>query len=304
MVICTSEVFKTSILKLINAEIKQSHLKKQLLNYVEYQAGHGFPFGELLIMHYKMFNGKNSKDIYTVAAAIELFILSFDILDDVEDNDSLDKPWSNESSLALNATTALLLMSGKVIKSTNFPNKDEAVAHLFNYALQSVNGQHKDLLDICRTEDAYIEMTLERSGSLTKLACIMGTFLAINDCPKEVKVYSRLLGLIGQINNDLSDIATWDDKNDLLHKKYTLPIIYLLNHDEAESHLIRDYYQGKIGRGAIIQQQQFIDKQFKETGAIAYAEVIKRIHQNKVFSEMEKLTVGQEYFTQLKKYVY
>lgn len=268
------------------------------------QSQNGFSFGELLILHYNMFNGKKNEDIYTVAAAIELLILSFDILDDLEDNDSLDKPWSEEPSLALNATTALLIMSGKAIQSTSFYNKDEAVAILFKYALQSVNGQHKDLLDISRTEVEYIEMTLEKSGSLTELACVMGTFLAMNDCPEEVKEYAKLIGLIGQINNDLLDIATWDGKNDLLHRKHTLPIIYILNHKDHELQIIQDYYNGKIHKGEIIQNHQFINRKFKETGAITYTEVIKRIQRNKVLSEVEKLNVEQTSIVQLKKYIY
>lgn len=304
MIICTSDAIKASVLQLIDREIEQQNLKAQLLNYVEYQSQNGFTFGELLILHYKMFKGTKSQEIYTVAAAVELLILSSDILDDLEDNDSLEKPWSMEPSLALNGTTALLFVSAKVIQSTSFYNKDEAVALLVKYALQSIYGQHKDLLNMGRTESGYIKMTLEKSGSLTKLACVIGTFLAMNDCPKEVKVYARLLGLIGQINNDLMDIATWDDKNDLLHKKYTLPIIYLLNREEDEFQFIRDYYKGKVDKSAIIQQQKFIDRQFKETGAITYTEVIKRIHQNKVLSELEKLTVEQDYLVQLKKYVY
>lgn len=304
MVICKSDAIKASILQLINTEINQHHLKAQLLNYVDNQSQSGFSFGELLILHYNMFEGTNNEEIYTVAAAVELLILSFDILDDLEDNDSPDKPWSREPNLALNATTALLFMSAKVIQSTSFDNKDEAVALLFQYALQSIQGQHKDLLNISQTEAEYIEMTLEKSGSLTKLACVMGTFLAMNDCPKEVKVYARLIGLIGQINNDLMDIATWDDKNDLLHRKYTLPIIYLLNRKEDGLQVLRDYYHGKVGMKAVVQQQQFIEQQFKETGAITYTEVIKRIYQNKVFSELEKLNIEKKYLTQFKKYVY
>lgn len=295
---------KDSIFEIINTEIVQEDLKAQLLYYVDYQSEKDFSFAELLMLHYNMFDGEENAEIYTVAAAVELLILSFDILDDLEDDDSADKPWSTEPSLALNATTALLFTSAKVIQSTSFEHKDEAASILYTYALQSINGQHKDLLNQCRTEAEYLDMTLEKSGSLTKLACVMGTFLATGNCPQEVKMYARLIGLIGQINNDLVDIAMWDGKNDLIHKKYTLPIIYLLNRKDDELQMVRDYYEGTVDVREIIERQQFVDEKFKETGAITYTEVIKRIQQNKVFSEVGKLNIKQEYLVQLKKYVY
>lgn len=304
MGICNSDVIKASILKIVNAQIEQQELKEQLLHYVDYQSQNQFSFGELLILHYNIFDGAKNEEIYKVAAAVELLILSFDILDDIEDDDSADKPWSIEPSLALNATTTLLFISTKVMIDTSFHHKDEAISILLKYALQSINGQHKDLLNVCRTEADYIEMTLEKSGSLTKLACLIGTVLATKDYPTEVKAYARLIGLIGQINNDLMDIATWDDKNDLIHKKYTLPIIYLLNSEDEELHMVRDYYDGKIEVSEIIKKQQLIDKKFIETGAITYTEVIKRIQQNKMLTEVKKLNIDLAHFNQLKKYIY
>lgn len=304
MSICPSDVIKESILTIVETKIEQQDLKKRLLHYIDYQSKDGFPFGELLILHYNIFNGSENEEIYTVAAAIEMLILSFDILDDIEDADSADKPWSIETNMALNTTTAILFISAKLILDTNFHNKNEAISILLKYGLQSIHGQHKDLLNMCRTEAEYIEMTLEKSGSLTKLACLMGTFLAINDCPKEVKIYARLIGLIGQINNDLMDIAMWDDKNDIIHKKYTLPIIYLLNNTDEELHVIRDYYEGKVDVGEIVNKQEIISEKIIKTGAITYTEVLKRIHQNKAISEVAKLMMNETHYNHLKKYIY
>ena len=187
MNVCQSDVLKKSILEMVETEISQPYLKEQLKQYVSFQSNNGFLFGELFILHYQMFNGKMGQEVYKVAAAIEALILSFDILDDFEDEDSLTNPWFNEPNLALNATTALLFVSAKVIQNTQFHNKNEAIAMLFEYALQSISGQHQDLLNIVRTEAEYIEMTMEKSGSLTKLACMLGVVLATGDCPNEVK---------------------------------------------------------------------------------------------------------------------
>src|SRR5699024_9389677 len=97
--------------KIIGEHISQHHLRALLYEFVEYQSieNDGFPFGELLVLHYNMLSEFEKKEIYTVAAAIEILILSYDILDDIEDDDCKGKPWLTEtqdSSLVLNATTA------------------------------------------------------------------------------------------------------------------------------------------------------------------------------------------------------
>ncbi|MCJ7841744.1 polyprenyl synthetase family protein [Lederbergia sp. NSJ-179] len=182
-----SERIKKSVDTIISDGIKQSELKEKLLAFVDFQAKKGFPFGELLMLHYKIFNGSETEDIYLAAAAVEILILSFDILDDFEDGDIMERPWSAESHLSLNATTALLFLSTDVLRKTLFKNKDRGVSILIKYALQSINGQHKDLLNICRNEADYIEMTIEKSGSLTVLSCLIGAVLATNDCSAQVE---------------------------------------------------------------------------------------------------------------------
>ena len=74
------------------------------------------------------------------------------------------------------------------------------------YALKSIHGQHKDLLNICKTESDYIEMSIEKSGSLVALVCVVGAVLATDDYPVMIETYAKDIGLIGQINNDLEDI--------------------------------------------------------------------------------------------------
>ncbi len=80
------------------------------------------------------------------------------------------------------------------------------------YALKSVQGQHKDLLNSCQTESDYIEMSIEKSGSLVALVCVVGALLATDDDPVTIETYANYIGLIGQINNDLSDIKILESK--------------------------------------------------------------------------------------------
>lgn len=304
MSICKSDRIRESILTIVRSHIELLELKEQLVMYVDYQSKKGFSFGELLLLHYDMFKGAKTDEIYTVAAAVEILILSFDILDDIEDDDSVDKPWSKEPSLALNASTALLFTCASVIRETNFHNKDQAISILLKQARRSINGQHKDLLNTCQNETDYIEMTLEKSGSLTALACLIGTVLATNAYSKEVETYAKSIGLIGQINNDLMDISTWNDKNDLVNKKYTLPIIYLLNHPDEELQFVRDYYANKIDENQLKKKRALIDRKLIETGAIMYTEVLKKVHQNKAMAEIHKLSMNPFISEQLVKYIY
>ena len=203
-----------------------------------------------------MFNGIETEEIYSIAAAVEMLMLSFDILDDFEDDDCKDQPWLTEPKLALNATMALPFLGLSVIQNSTFKNKDKSLTLLMKYALKSVQGQHKDLLNSCQTESDYIEMSIEKSGSLVALVCVVGALLATDDYPVTIETYANSIGLIGQINNDLSDIKSWNLKNDLLNKKYSLPIIYLMNCQDENAQMIRDYYQNKVNKEEILKNQE------------------------------------------------
>ena len=147
-------------------------------------------------------------------------------------------------------------------------------------------------------------MSIEKSGSLVALVCEIGAVLATDNYPVVIETYAKNIGLIGQINNDLEDIKIRNQKNDLLNKKYSLPIIYLMNCEDEKAQLIRDYYQNKVSKEEIIMNQELIHNKFVETGAIAYTEVIKKIYQNKVLAQIKGLNIDQCYFDQLLKYIY
>jgi competence protein ComQ len=299
-----STLIKKSIYHIVNKQIDQNDLKELILQFVDFQSEKGFPFGELLILHYRMFKGVETEEIYSIAAAVEILILSFDILDDFEDDDCSNKPWLTEPKLALNATTALQFVNLRVIQNSSLKNNDKSLSLLMEYALTSIHGQHKDLLNICKTESDYIEMSIEKSGSLVSLVCVVGAVLATDDDPLMIETYANYIGLIGQINNDLEDIKIWNQKNDLLNKKYSLPIIYLMNCEDEKAQMIRGYYQNKVNKEDIIKNQESIHKMFFETGAIAYTEVIKKIYQNKVLAQIKGLNIDHCYIDQLLKYIY
>lgn len=290
---------------MVNQRIPHRELKESILNFVDYQFKKGFPFGELSFIHYKMLNGPDSEEIFDVCAAIEMLILSFDILDDLEDNDSIDsdKPWLDRRDLALNSTTSLLFLSRMVLGETSFPNKEKAVSMLLEYSLNSIIGQHTDLLNTAKTETEYLEMTEKKSGSLVSLACSIGAVLAMKDYPPEIEIYSNYIGIIAQITNDLEDVRSWDRKNDLLNKKYTLPTIYLLNFEDEEANAIRNYYNNQLNVKWVLNNKEKIGRKLVDSGAIIYAKVIKKNYQKKAVAEIQKLNLNQKYVEQLLKYI-
>lgn len=294
---------KKSIMHIVKHHISIQEIRELLIEFIEYQSKKDFLFGELLVLHYDLHKGAKTDEIYTIAACVELIILSFDILDDFEDEDADHSPWMNTPNVSLNITTNLLYLSLDLIRKSNFEHKEKGVSILLEYALQSINGQYKDLLGSCKTEKDYIEMTLEKSGSLVTLACLLGTVLATGIPSESVKKYSAYIGLIGQINNDIQDVQVdLNGKNDLVHYKYTLPIIYLLNNQDI--HIIRDYYHHKITREELVENQDFIFQKIEETGAILYAEVLKKIYQNKAAKEIQSTYSQNSDSIKLLNYIY
>jgi competence protein ComQ len=300
-------VITTKILEaletIVKDEIQQENLKETIQKYIDAQTKKGFPFAELTILHYQMLNGTDLNKILPVAAAIELLVLSFDILDDIEDGDNNQKLWLSEQSIALNASTAMIFVCIDVIRKTDLKNKEKAISVLLEYSLLSIGGQHMDLLSCCRTEKEYIEMALKKSGSLVSLACLIGATLACDKYLEEIKRYSQFMGLIGQLNNDIYDLRSFEEKNDLLSKKLSLPIIYLFGCNEGGAEIISSYYNGFIQKDELLEKQKFVIDTIVKSGAIVYTEIIKRIYQNKVKTELQHLDIEKKFVEQLLKYV-
>lgn len=292
-----------SIKRIVDQEIQQEHLKETIKTYVDAQTETGFPFGELTILHYQMLNGTELDKVVSVAAAIELLILSFDILDDLEDSDDHLKLWMREQNIALNASTAMIFLCLNVIRQSGLQNKEKAVSILLDYSLIAINGQHMDLLGRCWTEEDYIEMTFKKSGSLVSLSCLIGAVLARKNYPAVIRQYSKLIGLIGQVNNDISDLQTWERKNDLLNRKISLPIIYLLNFKGKEADIIRDYYKGIVETEKLLHNRDQMSELIIDSGALLYTEVIKNIYQQKAKERLKKLDVDSKYIHKLSDYI-
>lgn len=286
---------------LIENELLIGHeLRSMLKLFKEEKKAVGYSFGKLCYWHYEAFADCLNEDIYKVAAAIELLILSFDIIDDLQDKDS-DYSWTKTPELSLNVALALLVMASRTIRETSFEHKSAAIQILDDYALRSINGQQLDLLNTCRDEQSYLQMIEQKSGSLTAMGCLIGEVLAKGEISSDVNEFGKYIGIIQQIKNDIQSLKTWGTKNDLLNKRYSLPIIYLLSQKNDVSKSVISYYNDNI--------DAFLDKNATENeltngGAIRYAITIKNIYKFKALDNLENMAIndlGKDYLKKLLK---
>lgn len=263
-------------------------LRGMLQSFKEEKTDVGYSFGKLCIIHYEAFADHCNEDIYKVAAAIELLILSFDIIDDLQDQDA-EYSWSKTPDLSLNTAVAMLVMASKIIRESTFEHKDLAVQLLEKYALLSINGQQLDLLNCCRDEQSYLQMTEQKSGSLTAMSCLIGEALAKGEISTQVEACSKYIGIIQQIKNDIQGLKEWNGKNDLLSRKYSLPIIFLFSTENDVSKAVKKYYNEDI---VTFLDNYAIKEELTSGGSIRYAIAIKNLYKHKALSYLENVTMG------------
>lgn len=286
---------------LIENEALISHeLRSMLKAFKEEKKAVGYSFGKLCYCHYEAFADCWNEDIYNVSAAIELLILSFDIIDDVQDRDS-DYSWCKTPELSLNVALAMLVMASRIIRETSFEHKSMAIQILEDYAMRSINGQQLDLLNTCRDEQSYLQMIEQKSGSLTAMGCLIGEVLAKGEISSEVEEYGKYIGIIQQIKNDIQSLKTWGPKNDLLNKRYSLPIIYLLSQKNDVSKSVINYYNDDI---VAFLDNNATENELTNGGAIRYAITIKNVFKLKAVNTLENVAineVGKDYLKKLMK---
>jgi competence protein ComQ len=298
------DVIGQVMLHLVNDYFPVKELKNYMSEFITFKMKGQFPFGQLVILHYQMFDGQ-SKDIFEAAAAVELMILSLDIFDDLQDQDNFSVPWAKiHQSVVMNIATGLLMLSTKALKETSFDQSRKLMAndYLNTCVLKAINGQHIDLMNLIDSEENYIQMVREKSGSLMASACLIGTTLGCEKHHDNVNKYAEHIGIIAQIKNDINDICRWDEKNDLINKKKTLLTLYLLKTQQPQYQFIRDYYSGILTKEELINIvgiQELIEK----SGALEYARVIMRANQLQTIELIDNLDVVQEWKEKLLHYI-
>ena len=298
------DVIGKLMLQLVNDYFTVKKLKNYMSEFITFKMKGHFPFGQLVILHYQMFDGQ-SKDIFQAAAAVELMILSLDIFDDLQDQDNFSVPWAKiDQAIVMNIATGLLILSTKALEQTSFERNKKVMAndYLNTCVLKAIHGQHIDLMNLIESEEDYIQMVREKSGSLMASACLVGTTLASEKNHDSVNRYAKHIGVIAQIKNDIKDIFRWDEKSDLINKRKTLLTIYLLKNQQPQYQSIRDYFSGKLMEGELIKDKVEIQELIEKSGAIEYARVIIRLNQLQAIELIDSMGIVQEWKGKLLHY--
>ena len=219
----TSKIVKQQMIQTITSCVTNFDLKNLLLSFLEKKQE--LPFSQLTLIHHQSFSGRD-EEIVQLAAAVELLILSFDMLDDLEDLDNVDEPWMKiDHPIALNAATTLYTLSKLAVLSLHSSNKLQILEAFMKFSVQAMEGQHVDLNNTVLTEAECLDVMKKKSGSLIALASVSGMLLAGENFPI-VEEYSYQLGIAAQIDNDFRDLFN-PLKNDVSTQKKSLAYLYL-----------------------------------------------------------------------------
>ncbi|MCA0756693.1 polyprenyl synthetase family protein [Paenibacillus sp. N4] len=257
--------------------------------YIEEKLRESVKFGQLTVLHYRMFGGAGH-EVYKAAAAVELFILASDILDDLQDRDAPDKPWMQApDAVSLHVACSLLTLSQQVmLNSTGDDRIRIGLLEMMNrQLLQAANGQMLDLMNDAYDEQEYIDTVKQKSAALLIFACQTGVLLAGHPWNEGVEEYAMEIGIAAQLKNDVRDMLRWDDKSDFLQKKKTLITLFLLESLAEEDLWIKDYYEGRLSKDDIADKQDCFVQACERTGASLYGSVMSRMHYNRFVELLE-----------------
>lgn len=170
------------------------------------------------------------------AAWVLLFVASY-LLDKIEDNETHHPIFSRYSpGVVANLTTGLILHSGHILAKlephdSSMDIMAEIRREFQRQAILVCAGQHHDLTANEPTFDQIWQTVDAKSGRFFALGAYLGARLATYDgvVITAMSEVGRRLGIINQINNDLSGLGSGDETgSDLASGKRTMPTQYAL----------------------------------------------------------------------------
>lgn len=174
--------------------------------------------------------GGRWEEAVPASAAVELFMLALDLLDDVEDNEETSLRNDLGSARLLNVTTGLLLLAQHTL--LHGKRSAESVDVLLGLAVRACSGQDADLTPRSASQvglDDALAISARKSASLTAAACQLGALAAGVDASVQA-LYAQFgahMGMVGQLINDLAAIAPGArGKTDISLGRPTLPLIH------------------------------------------------------------------------------
>ncbi|WP_127533402.1 polyprenyl synthetase family protein [Paenibacillus kobensis] len=289
----------------ISRAFHEAELRSLAEQFVEYKQTEGSSFGQLAALHCAMFGGDEQRAT-AAAAAIDLMILSLDIYDDLQDQDNDSVPWSKvPPALALNVAIGLQALSIDVLMKLPSPidRKAAAVQALNQGILGAVNGQHVDILNHLLTEEESLQMIADKAGSLIAASCLVGIALVTDEHHDIVEQYGRAIGVSAQLYNDVKGITSWSTRNDLLARKLTLPVQFLLEQQSEEAAIVRKYYDGEITAAQLLEHKIAIMDYIHGCGCVEYGLVLGKMKQYEAEESIALLPVEETWREQLRSFV-
>lgn len=245
--------------------------------------------------HVHFMLGGASPHLPQLAALTEWLVLALDIADDLQDRDNMEKSWMQcPSELSLNAVMGLLMGAISELGRLRLEHPEAALpdpGEVAQIVMHAVNGQYRDLVNDIATEQDYIAVVQQKSCMLLKLAYYMG-YSAVDPRPpvdEAMELLAGYAGVVSQLANDMRDICRVDVKNDLLHRKLTLPILFLLADEEGSPTYIRDYYSGELDQEAFLTYKPAVLDYIRDSGCLEYTQVIQNLFLQKAEETLDQI---------------
>jgi competence protein ComQ len=274
---------------LIDQYVESTELIELFKKFVEQKEREQSIWAELTIYSHRMLGG-DSSDIYRAAAITEMLMLLLDIIDDLQDQDNHSMPWMVcPPAYTLNIVLSIFAaVIGELAKLSINSSKASTLL------MKSITGQQADISRSVVSEEDYIAMVFNKSGSLLQLACYMGYGIIPDldgqseECMNEL---ANIIGMVSQLENDIRDVVRWDMKNDIWQRKHTLPIIYLRSFSQEDFPILNQYYDGTIS------EQQFLEHKVEcldyihSSGCLEYSRVIQSLYLNRAKEIVAAMTL-------------
>lgn len=87
--------------------------------------------------------------------------------------------------------------------------------------------------------------------------------------------------MAAQLKNDLADMMRLDSKNDVLTRKRTLPIMFILSQCKKTFPVLLDYYDGTITQEEFLKYKTDFLHFIIDSGVIEYVETIRKLYLHK-----------------------
>jgi competence protein ComQ len=274
---------------LIDQYVESADLKQLFKLFIEQKKREQSVWGTLTIYSHRMLGG-DSPDILRAAAITELLLLLLDIIDDLQDQDNHAMPWMECTpaytlNIVLSIFAAIIGELGKLSIDSSKASK---------LLMTSITGQQADISRSVITEEDYVAMVFNKSGSLLHLACYMGYGMIDNLDEQTEELMSELaniIGMVSQIENDIRDVVRWDKKNDIWQRKHTLPTIYLLSFSIEELPILNQYYDGTASEQQFLEHKQECLDYIHSSGCVDYGRVIQTLYLNRAREIIDTMTL-------------